>query len=235
MGNKLIQNLKKLQNTEKAAIQQKFFKTGKGQYAEGDLFLGVVVPEVRKIAKKNLSLQLEQIHELLVNKYHEVRLLGLLILTYQYEIMTKNRDEEGQKKIVNFYLSNTKFINNWDLVDASCYKILGEYCYQNKLDDILSNLSYSSSIWERRISVVSCFAYIHKNELNFFYSIIPRFLNDNHDLIHKACGWMLREAGKKNKLQLKNFLKNNFKVMPKIMLRYSLEKFSEKEKFDILK
>ncbi|WGL59803.1 DNA alkylation repair protein [Pigmentibacter sp. JX0631] len=235
MANQLIQNLKKLQNKEKARIQQKFFKTGKGEYAEGDIFLGVIVPEVRKIAKKNISLQLDQVQILLISKYHEVRLLGLIILTYQYANMVNINNEIEQKNIVNFYLSNTKYINNWDLVDASCYKILGEYCYQYKLEDILSKLTYSSILWERRISIVSCFAYIKKSELNFIYSIIPRFFNDKHDLIHKACGWMLREAGKRNKFLLENFLKENFEVMPKIMLRYALEKFSENEKSRILK
>jgi 3-methyladenine DNA glycosylase AlkD len=226
--------LKKLQNKDKAKIQQKFFKTGKGEYAEGDIFLGVIVPEVRKLAKKNLTLQFSDIFTLLSSKYHEVRLLGVIILVYQYEKYSKEMNFVAQKTIVDFYLKNINFINNWDLVDVSCYKILGHYCFQTKSQTILKDLSYSKSLWERRISIVSCFAFIKQAESEFLYSLIPKFLNDKEDLIHKACGWMLREAGKQNKEKLIEFLKNTHKFMPRIMFRYAIEKLSPQEKKAIL-
>jgi 3-methyladenine DNA glycosylase AlkD len=220
MLNKLKKDLREKANKEKAIILQRFFKTGKGEYGEGDVFLGVIVPEQRKISKK-YDLSLKQIQELLNSKIHEERLVALLILIDKY----KNSKEK--EKIIDFYKSNLRRgnINNWDLVDLSCYKILGDYLI-DKDRKILYDLT-KGNLWERRVAVISCFCFIRKNDFTDILKISEILLNDEHQLIHKAVGWMLREVGKRDKKILIDFLDKNYTKMPRIMFRYSVERLEE--------
>ncbi|HLD98437.1 MAG TPA: DNA alkylation repair protein [Candidatus Nanoarchaeia archaeon] len=222
-------DLKLLSNSEKITIYQNFFKTGKGQYGEGDIFIGVTVPNTRKIAKKYRKISLEVISKLLDSKIHEERLLGVLILVEKYQKISDD-------KIFLFYKKHNKKINNWDLVDLSADKIVGNYYYKNK-DKInnLYKLAKSDNLWERRTSIVSTFYFIKNNNFKPTIDISLLLMNDRHDLIHKAVGWMLREVGKRNKKILLEFLNKNYRKMPRTMLRYSIEKFSEKERQKYLK
>ncbi len=206
---------------EKADFFPYFFKTGKGQYGEGDMFIGVTVPDQRKVAKEFLGLSLEEIEKLLNSPVHEHRLTSLIILVEQF----KKGDEKQKEKIFKFYLRHTSRINNWDLVDASCRDIVGEHL-QNKDRKILYKLAKSKNLWERRIAMVSTWAYIRMNDLNDTFAIAESLLNDKHDLMHKAVGWMLREAGKRDENALHGFLKKHIHQMPRTALRYSIEKFS---------
>ncbi len=211
----------------KKAALERFFKTGKGQYGEGDVFLGVMVPEQRKVAKKYSELSLKGIKTLLYSKIHEHRLVSLFILIDKY----KRSDEKGKKEIYNFYLKNTKQVNNWDLVDLSAHKIVGDYLL-DKDRKILYKLVKSKNLWERRISIISTFAFTDKKDFKDAIKICEILLKDKHDLIHKATGWVLREIGKKDQKVLEGFLKKYNKVMPRTMLRYSIERLSEaKRKF----
>ena len=219
--------LRLLANPEKAKLLQRFFKTGKGEYGEGDVFLGIVVPEQRKIAKKYLSLNFGELQELLSSKIHEERLIALIILTELY----KKSKKDGLKKrqIFEFYLNNTKNINNWDLVDLSAPKIIGEFL-QKEDTGILRQLANSENLWERRIAILSTAPFIKKRSFGETLAISDILINDKHDLIHKAVGWMLREVGKKNKNVLEVFLEQRYKNMPRTMLRYAIEKFPKDER-----
>ncbi len=229
MLNKLIQDLNKLKSKEKAKILAGFFKTGKGEYGEGDVFLGITVPEQRKVAKKYLDLKLTDIQKLLNSKIHEHRLVALMILVEQYE-----KDIRDKKLIVDFYLKNTKKINNWDLVDSSAHYILGDYLF-DKEKDILYNLLKSDNLWERRIAVISTFSFLRQGRYAETLEFSEKLLNDREDLIHKACGWMLREMGKRDIKVLRKFLDKFTGKMPRTMLRYSIEKFSKPEREKYLK
>lgn len=210
-------------------ILQKFFKTGKGQYGEGDVFLGLGVPLVRKEAKKYKDLTDAEIKKLLHNKFHEIRLAGLLILVAKYE-SSKSRAEK--KAIVGFYLANSEKINNWDLVDLSVYKILGDFLLDEapkKAQAILNKLASSKNLWERRMAMVSTYSFIKAGRKEEVILIAKKLLRDGEDLIHKASGWMLREMGKKiGEDELKKFLDENQKFMPRVALRYAIEKLDEK-------
>ena len=197
-------------------------KIYKGEYGEGDIFLGVIVPDQRKIAKKNSGLPLAKIKELLDSPIHEHRLTGGLILVEKYQT------SEDKGTMVDFYLKNATKFNNWDLVDLTSTKILGDFLLTNK-KEILYKLSKSKNIWERRISIISTYPLIKNNQFEEILEISESLLEDKNELIHKAIGWMLREVGKKNKIVLENFLKRNIKQMPRVMLRYSIEKFSKDE------
>jgi 3-methyladenine DNA glycosylase AlkD len=226
MINSLKQDLTNLKNQEKAKILQRFFKTKKGEYGEGDIFLGVIVPNQRKVAQKYPNLNLKQIQTLLNSNIHEHRLTSLFILINQY----KNNKE----KITNFYLKNTKNINNWDLVDSSAPKILGNYLL-NKDKSILYKLAKSKNLWERRISIISTLEFIKNNQFNDTIKLSKILLKDNHDLIQKAVGWMLREMGKRNNNLLENFLDKYHKQMPRTMLRYAIEKLNKDKRVYYLK
>ena len=218
----ILEALKFLSTPEKAVFLPKFFKTGKGEYGEGDIFLGVVVPDVRKIVQEYWQkLNLEDVQAILVSKYHEMRLAALLILVTKFE---KSKNFEEKKAIVEFYLKNTQYINNWDLVDQSCYKILGKYCFENKQDYILRKLSDSENLWKKRIAVVATMYHVKKNTFCLTQEIVLKNLQHPHDLIHKANGWLLREIGKKNESILLSFIDENYKEMPRTTLRYSIEK-----------
>ncbi|MCX7881402.1 MAG: DNA alkylation repair protein [Patescibacteria group bacterium] len=226
MVKKLTKDLEKLADKEKANVYQRFFKTGKGEYGEGDKFLGLTVPQVRIVSKKYANeLTLSDLKKLIENKIHEYRLSALLILRFQYEKAV----EKTKEKIVNFYLKNTSFINNWDLVDLSCQYILGNWLL-NKTRKILYNLAKSKNLWERRIAIVSTFEFIRNHQFKDTLKIAEVLLNDKHDLIHKAVGWMLREVGKRDKKLLKIFLDEHCQKMPRVMLRYAIENFGKKEK-----
>jgi 3-methyladenine DNA glycosylase AlkD len=225
----VIADLKALGSVGKAAELQRFFKTGPGDYAEGDLFIGVIVPQTRKVAARYKELPLTEIAKLTNSDIHEVRLCGLIILTNQFK---NTRDLNQKKKFFNFYLRELKSgnVNNWDLVDVTA-PTLGEYLLE--LEDpmaILTKLAKSNSLWERRVSVVFTFAFLRAGDLEPTYEIAERHLGDKHDLMHKAVGWLLREMGKRDPGLLRAFLKEHSHEMPRTALRYSIEKFSESER-----
>jgi 3-methyladenine DNA glycosylase AlkD len=223
MLEELKQELQDLRNPESAQHAQRFFKTGKGEYGEGDIFLGIKVPIQRQIAKK-YDLSFEEIQNLLNSKIHEHRLISLFILI-------RNKNKEGAFK---FYLKNSKRINNWDLIDISAHRIVGDFLL-DKERGILYDLAKSENLWEKRIAVLSCFAFIRNEEFKDILAIAEILLEDKHDLIHKAVGWMLREVGKRNQEVEENFLKKYYKKMPRTMLRYAIEKFEEDKRKKYLK
>jgi len=225
MTNLVKKCLQKKINKEKAIFLLRFFKTQKGQYGEGDIFWGITVPEQRKIAQQFKEINFYQIQELLSDGIHECRLTGLLILIEKY----KKADPSEQAKIFKLYLKNYKNINNWDLVDLSAPAIVGNYLL-NKDRKILYRFAQSNHLWKKRIAIVATFAFIKNKQLDDTFEIAKILLNDKHDLIHKAVGWMLREAGKRNKKAEIDFLKKYASKMPRTMLRYSIEKFSELER-----
>jgi 3-methyladenine DNA glycosylase AlkD len=221
--------LKALANPSRAFGLQKFFQTAKGQYGEGDIFLGLTVPEVRKVAAKNKHLSFPEIEKLTSSKFHEFRLCGLVILTLQFK---SSKEPLERQKIFNFYMKQAKagYINNWDLVDVSA-PIIGAYLVSQKDPyPFLEKLSRSKSLWDRRLAIIFTFAFIRAGELDPTIEISQRLLNDNHDLIHKAVGWMLREVGKRDIQILRAFLNENAQEMPRTMLRYAIEKLSEAER-----
>jgi 3-methyladenine DNA glycosylase AlkD len=220
------EDFEKLADPERAKHSQRYFKTGKGEYGEGDVFLGMTMPQQRTLAKKYVGLSLDQIQELLDSKIHEYRMVALVILTLQYK--------KEPKEIFDFYLKNTQRINNWDLVDVSSYKIVGDYLL-DKDRMILYDLAKSSDLWAKRISIISTFRFIQENQFEDSIKIAEILLHDNHDLIHKAVGWMLREVGKKDKAVLEQFLSKYSKEMPRTMLRYSIERFSPEERAHYMK
>ncbi|MEK7180439.1 MAG: DNA alkylation repair protein [Patescibacteria group bacterium] len=222
MLKELKKELHQLKNPQKAKILRGFFKTGKGEYGEGDIFLGITVPQSRKIAQKYKNLSFPDIKKLLASKIHEERLIALLILVHNF---TQGSQIE-RKKIYNFYLASTKRINNWDLVDLSAEKIVGAYIF-DKPKNILKKLARSKNIWERRIAIVSTFYFIKHNRFGNTLSIARILLGDTHDLIHKATGWMLREVGKRSLATLEKFLNKYASTMPSTALRYAIERFSE--------
>ena len=221
--------LKKAANKKDAEILQWFFKTGKGEYGEGDKFLGLKVPVIRSIVKNNKDLTLKEIQKALKSKYHEERLGALLILVDRYS----KSNEKTKDEIVKFYLDNTKHINNWDLVDLTAPKILGKHLL-TRSKKILYKFAVSEDLWERRISILSTFEFIREKQFKDSLKIAKILLNDEHDLIHKGVGWMLREIGKRNLGTEEIFLKKHYKKMPRTMLRYAIEKFPEKKRLAYL-
>lgn len=229
--NNLIKSeLRSVADEEKRKISQRFFKTGRGEYGEGDIFLGVTVPESRKIAKKYRDISLRELIGVLHSKIHEERFVALLILIDKFEKGSAREKEAA----VRFYLDNLKWINNWDLVDVSAYKILGSYFF-DKDKDALYNLVASENLWEKRIAIISTLYFIKNNKFTDTFQISEILLKDEHDLIHKAVGWMLREVGNKSQQEEVNFLNKHYKKMPRTMLRYAIEKFPENLRLKYLK
>lgn len=224
MIHKIKQDLQRLANPKKAKILQRFFKTGKGEYGEGDVFLGIVVPDCRSIVCNYKDAPMSVIAKLIVSKIHEHRLVGILILVEKF----KKSDKKNRKKIFGFYLKNAKRINNWDLVDLSAPTI-GQYLL-DKDKRVLIRLAKSKNLWERRIAIMFTFAFIRENKFNETLRIAELLLSDEHDLIHKAVGWMLREVGKRDLAIEERFLKKHYKKMPRTMLRYAIEKFEESKR-----
>ncbi len=231
MLSELQKDLRSVASKEKARVLAGFFKTGKGQYGEGDIFLGVMVPQSRVIAKKYAKLSFAEIKKLLDSQIHEERLVGLLILVDQYQ----KGDELSQEKVFEFYVRNLRYANNWDLIDQSASQILGAHLFWQKFKNakkmraLLTELSQSSNLWERRAAIVATLYFIRQNDFVPTLDIAKRLMKDEHDLIHKAAGWMLREVGKRDITVLENFLRKNslYQKMPRTMLRYAIERFPE--------
>ena len=225
----VLKEIQALSNRGRAHDLQKFFQTAPGQYGEGDIFLGLTVPQVRTVAKKYKEISLKEIETLTRSKLHEVRLCGLVILTLQYKSARERREK---KKLFDLYMKSMTggFINNWDLVDVSA-PIVGEYLID--LDNpyvLLYKLAKSKSLWQRRVSMLFTFAFIRSGDIEPTFEMAEKLLHDKHDLIHKAVGWALREAGKLNGIALRKFLSAHSHEMPRTMLRYSIEKFPERER-----
>jgi 3-methyladenine DNA glycosylase AlkD len=228
-ASQVLQEIKSLANKGRAFHLQRFFQTAPGQYGEGDIFLGLVVPQVRSIAKEFKNLPLKEVEILTRSKYHEARLCGLIILTLQYKSLKLRKDK---KKIFDSYMKAmyAGHVNNWDLVDVTA-PIIGEYLIDS--DDpyiLLNKLSKSKSLWQRRVSMVFTFAFIRAGDIEPTFVMAEKLLDDKHDLIHKAVGWALREAGKLNVLELREFLSMHSHEMPRTMLRYSIERLPERER-----
>lgn len=219
----IIKELKENSSKEKAIILQSFFKTKKGEYGEGDVFLGINVPTQRKIVQKYYEkINLSEIKKLIYSKYHEFRLTGFLLLLKKYQLSL-------DKKYFEFAVKNLKQLDNWDLVDVITPKLIGHYCYENNKSSLLIKLSKSNNLWEKRIAIISTLYYIKNEKFSLTFKIAKNLENDSHDLIHKAVGWMLREVGKIDLNSEEFFLKENqrYKRMPRTMLRYSIERFPE--------
>ena len=222
--------LHNLGNEEKAKILQGFFKTGPGQYGEGDVFLGIKVPELRKLAKEYQDISTKEVRQLLKSSIHEERLLALLILVRTYS----KGNEATKKRIYYLYMKNTQFVNNWDLVDGSAEHIVGAFL-MDKSKKPLYRFVKSEDLWERRISIMSTFHFIKQGEFSETLKISKILLTDGEDLIHKAVGWMLREIGKRHMLTEERFLREHYRKMPRTMLRYAIEKFPEPKRQRYLK
>lgn len=218
----IIECLVELSNPEIAQHSQRFFKTGKGEYGYGDKFLGIRVPVLRKHVKLFQDTRISNVEKLLKSKYHEVRLFSLLLMVSKFS----KGDFEEQEQIYNLYLSHTKYINNWDLVDSSAPYIVGSWLY-DKDRSVLYELAHSKILWERRISIISTSFFIKNNQYSDTLNISNILLDDPEDLIHKAVGWMLREVGNRSRNEEEKYLKNRYKNMPRTMLRYAIEKFGQ--------
>lgn len=209
-------------NREKASVLQRYFKTGTGEYAEGDIFLGIPVPEQRKLAKEFYhQLSLNEIETLLNSSFHEHRLIALFILVLQFN---KTKDEAGKKEIIDLYLDNWESVNNWDLVDSSAPYLLGAYLF-DKPKDLLYNLAESNQLWKQRMAIIATYYFIKKNSFADTLALAKILLHHPHDLIHKATGWMLREVGNRNPDVAQTFLAEHYHTMPRTMLRYAIEKY----------
>ena len=218
MTNKIFDALVARSDEEKKIVLPRFFKTGKGQYGEGDKFLGVTVPNIREVAKEYKDVSIDILKELIHSPWHEMRMCALLILVI-------NSKKSVTKETFDFYLSQSKYINNWDLVDLSAPQIVGQYLL-NKERDTLYNLTESELLWDNRIAIVSTLTFIRNNDLDDTYKLSLKMMNHKHDLMHKSIGWMLREAGKRDEKRLYDFVMEHKSIMPRTMLRYSIEKFA---------
>lgn len=205
-----------------AAHSQRFFKTGPGQYGEGDRFLGIRVPVVRGLAKKSRDLPLDQVTVLLHSQWHEERLLAVILLTLQFQ----RGDTVRKREVFDLYLASTGWVNNWDLVDASAHHIVGGWL-QDRPRDLLYRLARSTSLWERRIAMMATYHFIRNDDFADTLAIAELLLEDKQDLIHKMCGWMLREVGKRDQVVAEEFLQVHYRTMPRTMLRYAIERFDE--------
>lgn len=217
---------------DKAAFYPRFFKAGPGEYGEGDKFLGVVVPDQRRVAGKFRDLPRAEIDKLLSDSFHECRLTAVFILVKQFE---RSRDRKVQREILDYFLSRTDAINNWDLVDSSAPYIVGGYLKDETNRSLLMKLARSRNMWEQRIAVVANYPLIKQDEFDGILELGQKFLNHKHDLIHKAVGWMLREAGNHNRSVLIGFLDAHAPAMPRTMLRYAIEKLPEATRQKYLK
>jgi 3-methyladenine DNA glycosylase AlkD len=225
-ANQCISDLRAHSDPKRAALLQRFFKTAKGEYAEGDVFWGLTVTQVRAVAKNYRQLPLVDVTTLLASRVHEVRLASLVIMTTQFA----KGDDKARKRLFDLYLESTDHINNWDLVDVSAPRIVGAYLFEHRNPALLKTLARSKLLWERRIAILSTAAFIGKGDLGPVFAVADILIHDPQDLMHKAVGWMLREAGKRNKAELEAFLKPRYAGMPRTMLRYAIERFPERER-----
>jgi len=230
IAKEVINALKLVATEERRKVNEWFFKTGKGEYGYGDIFLGVTLPNIRRIAKKfSQEISLKELVELIRNPIHEVRLCALIILVNKYK-------KEDSEKIYQYYLKHLNSVNNWDLVDTSAPYIVGDYLYKNpKKSKILLEFSQSENLWIRRISIVSTLTFIKNNEFNQTLKIANLLIYDDHDLIHKAVGWMLREIYKRDESLIKQFLRQNYAQIPRTTLRYAIERMDKEERLLYLK
>ncbi|TWT50867.1 DNA alkylation repair enzyme [Rubripirellula amarantea] len=219
---------------DKAKFLPGFFQAVPGGYGEGDRFLGCVVPDQRKISRQFRDLPRPELKKLFASPWHECRLTGMMILVLQFELAAKPTNPHREfecGELVEFYLANLDAVNNWDIVDSTAHKILGAWLVENPDQrSVLDRLSRSTVLWERRVAILSTFALIKNDEFTEITTLAQSLLNDQHDLMHKAIGWMLREMGKRDQPRLESFLKRHAKRMPRTMLRYSIEKLSRKER-----
>lgn len=228
MQNSILHSLRQYIDAEKAIVLPRFFKTGKGEYGEGDKFLGVTVPNIRLVAKQYSHAPLEVVSRLLDSEWHECRMCALLILVMKY----KKAAEEEKQAIFDLYLSRTERINNWDLVDLSAPNIVGEHLYSSTDRTILYRLAESPLLWERRIAMVSTLCFIRKGDFGDTFALADKLVNSTHDLMQKAVGWMLREMGKRDISLLRIFLDKHAATMPRTMLRYAIEKMDSAERHE---
>ena len=226
MTTKIYNALVARSDEEKKIVLPRFFKTGKGQYGEGDMFLGVTVPNIKEVAKEFKDVNFNVIEELIHSPWHEMRMCALLILV-------NNSQKEVTKETFDFYLSQTKYINNWDLVDLSAPQIVGKYLL-DKDRDILYKLTESDLLWDNRIAIVSTLTFIRNNDLDDTYKLSLKMMHHRHDLMHKSIGWMLREAGKRDTKRLYDFVQEHKAIMPRTMLRYSIEKFDKETRKELM-
>jgi len=224
-ANVISDQLARLADPKIAQHSQRFFKTGKGEYGEGDQFLGIRVPPLRALAKEHQDIALLEVAKLLNSPFHESRLCAALLLVYKFSVA----DSVGREAIYDFYLANTGAINNWDLVDCSAHHIVGGHLF-DKERDLLCTMASSSVLWERRIAMMATFYFIRHNQFSDALSLAEQLLEDKEDLIHKVVGWMLREIGKRDEGTEKRFLKTHYDKMPRTMLRYAIEKFPAAER-----
>jgi len=225
-----MEKLEALADPAQAANLQRFFKTGPGQYGEGDRFLGLRAPQIRQLVKAQGDCPLSEVKKLLHSTIHEARMLSLLLLVQRFQ----QGDGKEQERIYRLYLASTRYINNWDLVDSSAPNIVGAWLYGRSREP-LDRLAASDSLWERRIAVLATFYFIKQGDLQKSLSVAGKLLHDEHDLIHKAVGWMLREVGKRDRKLEEGFLKENYKNMPRTMLRYAIERLPERRRQAYLK
>lgn len=228
--NDIINELKALGNEEKRRVLQGFFKTGEGQYGYGDKFMGIPVPLSRGVAKKHKAASVATVEDLLRSEWHEARLCALLIMVEK----ARRGDEETRRQMFELYLASTGRINNWDLVDLSAPQIVGEWLMQGPRD-VLYTLADSPLLWDNRVAIVATYAFIKNGDLDDTYRLATRLMDHPHELIHKAVGWMLREAGKKDMPRLMAFVDKHYASMPRTMLRYAIEKYPEDMRKEVLK
>lgn len=234
MLKQLKAEVRSLANKDSAAGAQRFFKTGKGEYGEGDLFLGIRAPVIKQIGKKYKDIAIDDVEILLSSKYNEERAMALFILSEKYSKAEKAEDNRAQKNIYDTYLRNFKYVNNWNLVDGSAPYITGRYLL-NKDRRILTKWAKDSNMWVRRIAIVSNWWFIRKNDLSSVFEISELLLDDKHDLMHKATGWMLREAYKKDSKAVEEFLTKHIRKLPRTTLRYAIERMPETKRKEFLK
>ena len=224
----ILAEIRALAAPAKAASSQRFFKTGPGEYGEGDQFLGLTVPDIRSLVPQSDALSEADVLTLLRSEWHEERLLALLILGRRFARTKK--DPHAQTQILMHYLANTKWVNNWDLVDSSAPYILGAWLLEKQDRSVLRELATSKSLWEQRIAIIATQTFIRAGEFSDTLALCEHFLTHPHDLMHKACGWMLREVGKRNEATMRAFLDKHAARMPRTMLRYAIEKLPERDR-----
>ncbi len=235
-ANSVRKELQRLADPDKARVAQRFFKTGPGEYGEGDVFRGIRVPALRKLARSHSYLPMNEVKKLLVSRFHEDRHVALFILINQYKKANIGKKAVPRKKkaIYNLYLDHTAYINNWDLIDCSAEHIVGAYLLDRDRD-ILMKLACSDCLWERRIAIMATFHYIKRSDFDLTFLLAETLLNDPEDLIHKAVGWMLREIGNRDQPVEEAFLRKHYRSMPRTMLRYAIERFEKTKRQAYLK
>ena len=230
----VLSALREVARDDKADFLPGFFQAVPGGYGEGDRFLGCVVPDQRKVARQFRGLSRAELLKLFASPWHECRLTGMLILVAQYEAAAKPKNPHRNfecREMVNFYLANLDAVNNWDLVDTTSPKILGAWLVENYEErSVLDRLAASEVLWERRVAVLATFSLIKNDEFQEILELAERLMNDGHDLMNKAVGWMLREMGKRDQPRLEKFLRKHAKTMPRTTLRYSIEKLSREDR-----